>query len=86
MRNTNNPISAFTKDQRFNANGVPIVFYLKKIKTGLYGEKEVYLYFNHHKSIRGTIDTADREKAKKMVEKEVRKAHPKLEINIQFWR
>jgi hypothetical protein len=86
MRNNHKTLAAFANDKRFNANGVPIVFYLKKIKTGLYGEKEVFLYFNHHKSIRGTIDTTDREKAKRMVIKEVRKAYPKLDINIQFWR
>ena len=74
------------KDKRFNAHGIPTVFYLKKIKTGLYNEKEVFLYFNHHKSIRGTVDTTDREQAKRMVIKEVKKFYPNLTIDIRFWR
>lgn len=87
MRNNNTKaFSAFEKDNRFNAHGIPIVFYLKKIKTGQYGEEEVYLYFNQAKNIRGTVKLTDREAAKRAVIKEVRKNYPRLGFDIQFWR
>lgn len=90
MRNTTkqaSAFSAFAKDHRFNAHGVPIVFYLKKIKTGQWGEQEVYLYYNEAKNIRGTVrGDVTREKAKQMVIKEVKREYPKLGFDIQFWR
>jgi hypothetical protein len=91
MRNNNTKaFSAFDIDRRFNAHGVPTVFYLKKIKTGLYGEIEVYMYYNQIKGIRGTVKPTDREAAKRAVIKDVRERFPKDypagKDNIHFWR